>query len=92
MIDVPRWRDEFPILNTCIYLVSHSLGAMPRRTATYLQEYADTWSRRGVRAWHAESRLWWPVARRVLSLSQTAKENRMLWTLAVILIVLWHLR
>jgi len=23
------WRDQFPILNECIYLVSHSLGAMP---------------------------------------------------------------
>ena len=26
------WRAEFPILETCTYLVSHSLGAMPRRT------------------------------------------------------------
>ena len=25
-----RWRTEFPILETCTYLVSHSLGAMPR--------------------------------------------------------------
>ena len=46
-----RWRAEFPIVETCTYLVSHSLGAMPRRTAGYLQEFADTWSRRGVRAW-----------------------------------------
>ena len=52
------WRDEFPILQTCTYLVSHSLGAMPRRTATYLQEYADTWNRRGVRAWHEG---WWEI-------------------------------
>lgn len=54
------WRDEFPIVETCTYLVSHSLGAMPRRTATYLQEYADTWSRRGVRAWHEG---WWEIQR-----------------------------
>ena len=26
------WRAEFPILETCTYLVSHSLGAMPART------------------------------------------------------------
>src|SRR6476661_8442753 len=26
-----KWRAEFPILDTCTYLVSHSLGAMPRR-------------------------------------------------------------
>jgi kynureninase len=55
-----RWRPEFPILDTCTYLVSHSLGAMPRRTATSLQEYADTWARRGVRAWHEG---WWEMGR-----------------------------
>ena len=54
------WRDEFPIVHTCTYLVSHSLGAMPRRTATYLQEYADTWGSRGVRAWHEG---WWEIQR-----------------------------
>ena len=54
------WRDEFPIVKTCTYLVSHSLGAMPNRTAAYLQEYADTWSRRGVRAWHEG---WWEIGR-----------------------------
>ena len=54
------WREEFPIVEDCTYLVSHSLGAMPRRTATNLQEYADTWSRRGVRAWHEG---WWELGR-----------------------------
>lgn len=52
------WRREFPILETCTYLVSHSLGAMPRRTAQSLQEYAEAWSRRGVRAWHEG---WWEI-------------------------------
>lgn len=60
MIDVTYWRREFPILETCTYLVSHSLGAMPRRTADYLQEYGDTWSTRGVRAWHEG---WWEIGR-----------------------------
>ena len=54
------WRSEFPILDTCTYLVSHSLGAMPRRAAAYLQEYADTWASRGVRAWHEG---WWEIGR-----------------------------
>ena len=53
-----EWRDEFPIVETCTYLVSHSLGAMPKRTAAYLQDYADTWNRRGVRAWHEG---WWEM-------------------------------
>src|SRR3954469_23540410 len=59
-IDVQHWRSEFPIVDTCTYLVSHSLGAMPRRTAQYLQEFADTWSSRGVRAWHEG---WWEIGR-----------------------------
>ncbi|MBA3641438.1 MAG: aminotransferase class V-fold PLP-dependent enzyme, partial [Acidobacteria bacterium] len=54
------WRKEFPILDTCTYLVSHSLGAMPRKTAIYLQQFADEWSTRGVRAWNEG---WWDVGR-----------------------------
>lgn len=55
------WRPQFPILDTTTYLVSHSLGAMPRRAEARLAEYARTWATRGVRAW-AEG--WWdlPVA------------------------------
>lgn len=58
--DISYWRREFPIVNTCTYLVSHSLGAMPRRTAGYLQQFADQWSSRGVRAWHEG---WWEIGR-----------------------------
>jgi len=59
-IDVERWRREFPIVETCTYLVSHSLGAMPRKAADYLQEFADTWGSRGVRAWYEG---WWEIGR-----------------------------
>jgi kynureninase len=55
-----KWRAEFPIVATCTYLVSHSLGAMPRKTADYLQEFAEMWSTRGVRAWHEG---WWEIGR-----------------------------
>jgi len=58
--DISHWRSEFPIVETCTYLVSHSLGAMPRKTADYLQEFADMWSTRGVRAWHEG---WWEAGR-----------------------------
>jgi kynureninase len=54
------WRKEFPTVEDCTYLVSHSLGAMPRRTAANLQDFADTWARRGVRAWHEG---WWELGR-----------------------------
>jgi kynureninase len=51
-----EWRREFPILARSTYLVSHSLGAMPKGAARRLQEYTETWASRGVRAW-AEG--WW---------------------------------
>jgi kynureninase len=51
-----KWRSEFPILDRAVYLISHSLGAMPRATYDRLHEYADLWATRGVRAW-AEG--WW---------------------------------
>jgi len=53
-----EWRREFPILEKTVYLISHSLGAMPRTTYDRLQEYADIWATRGVRAW-AEG--WWEM-------------------------------
>ena len=57
-----EWRQEFPILERTLYLVSHSLGAMPRATRDRLAEYSDIWARRGVRAW-AEG--WWEMPRTV---------------------------
>ncbi|HEY2431898.1 MAG TPA: aminotransferase class V-fold PLP-dependent enzyme [Vicinamibacterales bacterium] len=58
--DISYWRSEFPIVATCTYLVSHSLGAMPRGAADRLQQFADQWSTRGVRAWHEG---WWEIGR-----------------------------
>ncbi len=46
-----KWRDEFPILQRCNYLISNSLGAMPRGVYDSLQHYADTWAGQGVSAW-----------------------------------------
>ncbi len=60
--DLERWRSEFPILASTVYMISNSLGAMPRRTADWLAEYARTWSTRGVRAWEER---WWEMAREV---------------------------
>ena len=53
-----KWRLEFPILGNTVYLISHSLGAMPRETFSRLTDYAETWATRGVRAW-AEG--WWDM-------------------------------
>ena len=57
-----RWRKEFPIVDTCTYLVSHSLGAMPRRAADEVAAFANTWMTRGVRAW---SEGWWELGQTV---------------------------
>ncbi len=51
-----EFRKEFPILETSTYLVSNSLGAMPRSVADKLAEYARDWSTLGVRAW---ANGWW---------------------------------
>jgi len=52
------WRDEFPILGECTYLINNSLGAMPRAVYDSLRNYADTWASRGVRAWGEG---WWDM-------------------------------
>jgi kynureninase len=56
--DLLRWRSEFPILESTVYMISNSLGAMPRRVYERMQEFADTWATRGVRAWHEG---WWEM-------------------------------
>jgi kynureninase len=56
--DLARWRDEFPILARTVYMISNSLGAMPRQTARHLADYAETWAARGVRAWEER---WWEM-------------------------------
>jgi kynureninase len=54
-------RAEFPILDSCTYLISNSLGAMPRGVYEQLHQYADTWATLGVRAWGAGG--WWDLRR-----------------------------
>jgi kynureninase len=51
-------RSEFPILERTTYLVSNSLGAMPRSVPARLAEYADQWATLGVRAW---AKGWWEL-------------------------------
>ncbi len=52
------WRKEFPILGQTTYMISHSLGAMPRRAADAVQQFTDTWATRGIRAWEEG---WWEM-------------------------------
>ncbi len=57
-----RCRSEFPILEKTTYLISNSLGAMPRGVFDALNNYASIWAERGVRAWEEK---WWMLAREV---------------------------
>ncbi len=52
------YRDEFPILAESTYLVSNSLGAMPRTVPARLAEYAERWATLGVKAW---ANGWWEM-------------------------------
>lgn len=52
------WRKEFPILEHTTYMISHSLGPMPRRAEAALKEFTDTWATRGIRAWQEG---WWEM-------------------------------
>jgi kynureninase len=56
--DLASWRGEFPILGSTTYLISNSLGAMPRGAAAALSQYVEAWGGRGVRAWEEG---WWEM-------------------------------
>lgn len=57
-----RYRAEFPILERTTYLISNSLGAMPRGVFDSMLAYTGTWAERGVRAWEEK---WWMLAAEV---------------------------
>src|SRR3984893_11893738 len=59
MDDLLKWRGEFPILDRSTYLISNSLGAMPRAVYDSLHSYAASWAERGIRAWEEG---WWDMA------------------------------
>ena len=57
-----QYRPEFPILERTNYLISNSLGAMPRGVYDAMKGYADIWATRGVRAWEER---WWMLGAEV---------------------------
>jgi kynureninase len=58
MDELLKWREEFPILSTSTYLISNSLGAMPRAVYKRMHDYAEIWATQGVKAW---SDPWWDM-------------------------------
>src|ERR1700722_11889151 len=59
MDELLKWRGDFPILERSTYMISNSLGAMPRKVYDNLHGYADAWATLGVKAWEAG---WWDMA------------------------------
>src|SRR5215467_7224987 len=58
MNELLSYRSQFPILDKTLYLINHSLGAMPERVYDRLRDYADAWGTRGIRAWEEG---WWEM-------------------------------
>ncbi|SRR5581483_7388306 len=59
-----HYRRHFPILETNCYMISNSLGAMPREVETELRNYTELWVREGVEAWNE----WFPFVDEVSGL------------------------
>jgi kynureninase len=56
--DLLVYRERFPILADWIYLINHSLAAMPAAAEERLLEYARMWRERGIRSWGEG---WWDM-------------------------------
>ncbi|HKI90750.1 MAG TPA: aminotransferase class V-fold PLP-dependent enzyme, partial [Gaiellaceae bacterium] len=56
--DLLAYRNRFPILRDCTYLINHSLAAMPAAAEDNLREYARMWRERGIRSWGEG---WWEM-------------------------------
>ncbi len=52
-----KYRSHFPILESSCYMISNSLGAMPREVEKELLHYTNEWQTEGVEAWHS----WFPL-------------------------------
>ena len=52
------YRREFPILESTVYLINHSLGAMPRGVEERMAAFTRMWGERGIRSWGEG---WWEM-------------------------------
>jgi kynureninase len=59
-----KYRKHFPILETSCYMISNSLGAMPREVEQELMHYTKMWQTEGVESWHE----WFPLVDEVSGL------------------------
>jgi kynureninase len=46
-----EWRSHFPALESCVHLISHSLGCVPGKAKEDLGEFFDLWNTKSITAW-----------------------------------------
>jgi len=56
VLGLARYRGEFPIFQSSVYLNTCSLGALGERSRRKVAEYLDLWQSRGASAWYD---VWW---------------------------------
>ena len=61
MADWKALREEFPLLDRCIYFNACSLGPLPRRGKAALARYAQDWDEQGTPVWFTT---WLPLLQR----------------------------
>src|SRR5438132_47352 len=55
-LGLARYRGEFPIFQSSVYLNTCSLGALGERSRRKVAEFLDLWQSRGAAAWYD---VWW---------------------------------
>ncbi|MEA2751499.1 MAG: kynureninase, partial [Myxococcales bacterium] len=49
--DLLATRPDFPTLEKGVHLISHSLGAVPRKAREYVNTFMDEWENESINAW-----------------------------------------
>jgi kynureninase len=57
--DLLATRSEFPTLEKGVHLISHSLGAVPKKAREYVNRFMDEWENESINAWGS----WLPAVR-----------------------------
>ncbi len=53
-MNIDEIRKEFPILQNKVYLNSCSLGALSKKSRSYVMDYLDLWDKMGASAWYEQ--------------------------------------
>jgi kynureninase len=51
MSSLVAWRQKFPSLESCVHLISHSLGCLPAQASDDMAEFLELWRTKSITAW-----------------------------------------